>query len=88
MTEPHRVVVLGVADVVGFDVAIPPQIFGAARDLDGHPLYDVRVHSLDGGPIGTTKGFTIVPDPDPEFLREPDTLVVPGTHLPGPRSDG
>ncbi|GAA4848167.1 GlxA family transcriptional regulator [Saccharopolyspora rosea] len=88
MTEPHRVVVLGISDVIGFDVAIPPQIFGAAQDSEHRPLYDVRVLSLDGGPIGTTKGFAIMPDRDAEFLREPDTLVVPGTHLAGPRTDG
>ena len=39
---PHRVVVLAVAPVIGYDLTIPPQVLGEACDADGSPLYDVR----------------------------------------------
>ncbi|MER7012156.1 helix-turn-helix domain-containing protein [Saccharopolyspora sp. NPDC000359] len=87
-TAQHRIAVLGLPEVVGFDLAIPSQIFGGARDEAGTPLYDVRVCSFDGVPITTTKGFAILPGTDPDFLTAPDTLVIPGTHLEGPRTDG
>ena len=87
MTAPHRVAVLGVPEVVGFDLAIPPQIFSNAFGPDGEPLYDVRVCSLDGEPIRTTTGYSVLPEPGSGFLDAPDTLVIPGTHLAGPRTD-
>ena len=48
---PHRVVVLAIPPVIGYDLTIPPQVLGEAFDEDGHPLYDVQVVSLDGGPV-------------------------------------
>ena len=40
--RPHRVVVLAVAPVIGYDLTIPPQVLGEAHDADRRPLYDVR----------------------------------------------
>ena len=40
---PHEVVVLVLNDVVAFDLGVPTQIFGAARDGDDRRLYRVRV---------------------------------------------
>lgn len=88
MTAQHRIAVLGLPEVVGFDLVIPSQIFTGALDESGTPLYDVQVCSFDGGPIATTKGFAIQPGTGPEALTAPDTLIVPGTHLAGPRTDG
>ncbi|MCI2420190.1 helix-turn-helix domain-containing protein [Saccharopolyspora sp. K220] len=88
MHQPHRIAVLGIPDVVGFDLAIPSQIFAGALGPDGEALYDVQVCSLDGSPIRTTKGFSILPEPDPDFLTAPDTLIIPGTYAEGPRTDG
>ena len=39
----HRVAVLALDGVVGFDLGTPPQVFGAARDAAGRRLYEVRV---------------------------------------------
>ena len=69
------------------DLAIPPQIFSNAFGPGGEPLYDVRVCSLDGEPIRTTKGYSVLAEPSSGFLDAPDTLVIPGTHLAGPRTD-
>jgi transcriptional regulator GlxA family with amidase domain len=84
----HRVVVLALDEVVGYDMAIPPQIFREATDKDGAPLYDVRICGLDRSPIRVGSGFTMVPDFDASILGEADTVVIPGTRVEGPRKHG
>ncbi|MEU0497813.1 helix-turn-helix domain-containing protein [Mycobacterium sp. NPDC006124] len=84
----HRVAVLLLAPVVGFDAAIAPLLFGEAVGDDGEPLYDVVVCGLDAGPVPTTSGFAMVPAAGPEALATADTVVVPGTQFPSARRDG
>ena len=79
----HRIAVLALPPVVGFDMAIPSQIFGPARGPDGVHLYEVRVCSSDGGPVRVTGRYTIVPDNGPEAVEAADTVIVPGTHHDG-----
>ncbi len=84
----HRVVVLALAPAVGYDLTIPPQIFGQATDESGEPLYEVTIASLDGGPVATTNGYAILPTHDAGALAEAETVIVPGTTIPGPRRHG
>jgi transcriptional regulator GlxA family with amidase domain len=84
----HRVVVLALDPVIGYDMAIPPQIFAEATDKDGQPLYDVRICGLDRSPIRVRSGYTMVPDYDASILAEADTLIIPGTRVDGPRTHG
>lgn len=84
----HRVVVLAIGDVVGYDMAIPPMIFSHAQDADGNVLYDVRICGLDRQPIHVVSGYTMLPDHGPEALAEADTVIIPGTRVPGPRHHG
>jgi transcriptional regulator GlxA family with amidase domain len=86
--EPHRVVVLAIAPVIGYDLTIPPQVLGEAVDGDGHPLYDVVVVTLDGLPVQATRGYAIAPSAGLEALARAQTVIVPGTQVPGPRRDG
>ncbi|HWM01249.1 MAG TPA: helix-turn-helix domain-containing protein [Actinophytocola sp.] len=88
MVVPHRVVVLALDVVVGYDMAIPPQIFKEATDDAGDRLYDVRVCGLDTSPIRVLAGYTIVPDHGAEILAEADTVIIPGTQVHGPRRGG
>jgi transcriptional regulator GlxA family with amidase domain len=85
---PHRVAVLLVDPVVGFDAAIPPLVLGEARDAAGRPLYDVVLCSLDGGTRTTTRGYGLVPHAGAEALATADTVIVPGTRVAGPREHG
>jgi transcriptional regulator GlxA family with amidase domain len=85
---PHRVVVLALDMVVGYDMTIPPQILREATDNDGEPLYDVRICGLDLSPIRVGSGFTMVPDHDASILAEADTVIIPGTRVEGPRRHG
>src|SRR6188472_4194870 len=85
---PHRVVVLAIPPVIGYDLTIPPQVLGEARDADGVPLYDVAVVTVDGGPVTATRGYTLGPSPGVEALATAQTVIVPGTQIAGPRRDG
>jgi transcriptional regulator GlxA family with amidase domain len=87
-TPPHRIAVLALDPVVGFDLTIPPTIFGNATRADGTPLYDVRVCGIRAEPVRASAGFTIVPDYGAEALAEADTVIIPGTYLPEPRHLG
>ncbi|MEV6299587.1 helix-turn-helix domain-containing protein [Actinoplanes sp. NPDC051861] len=82
----HRIVMLALDGVVPFDLGVPPQIFGAARDADRNRLYDLIV--CGAGPIRTEVGFTVVPDHGLEALSVADTVLVPGIHTGGPVIDG
>ena len=75
---PHEVVVLALDGVVGLELGLPHRLLGLAEDADGHPLYRVRVASLDGGPVRTADGFLVQPEHDASLLREAGTVVVPG----------
>ncbi|WP_093423878.1 GlxA family transcriptional regulator [Saccharopolyspora flava] len=73
----HRIAVLGVRTVVGFDLAIPPQVFAGTSGPQGE-LYDVTVCSIDGGPLPTTRGFSVLPECGVDAVGVPDTVIVPG----------
>jgi transcriptional regulator GlxA family with amidase domain len=84
----HRVVVLLLPPVVGFDAAIAPTMFSNATDADGEPLYDVVTCALTDGPVEGTAGFDVLPGAGPEVLATADTVVIPGTRYPPARIDG
>jgi transcriptional regulator GlxA family with amidase domain len=84
----HRVAVLLLPPVVGFDAAIAPTLFSNASDADGNPLYDVVTCALERGPVTATTGFDVLPAAGPEVLATADTVVIPGTRYPPARVDG
>ena len=86
--RPHRVVVLCLEPLVGFDMTIVPQLLGAARDAQGRQLYDVRVIGLREGPVATSKGYAVLPAGGPAELRDAETVVIPGTYEEGVRHRG
>ena len=84
----HRVAVLALDPVVGYDMSIPPQILREATDRDGSPLYEVLICGLDGSPVRVASGYTMVPDHDASILADADTVIIPGTRVEGPRKHG
>src|SRR3954469_18511630 len=78
----HRVGVLALHTVMAFELGLPHKLMGGAVGPADEPLYDVRVTTLDGGPVRTSAGYSVLPEHGPEILDEADTLVVPG-HLAG-----
>ncbi|MDV7136674.1 GlxA family transcriptional regulator [Williamsia muralis] len=85
---PHRIAVLMLEPVIGFDATIPPMVFGQAADDAGNPLYDVELIGLSTEPVRTLSGFAMVPTRGPEALDSADTVVIPGTRLHEVRFDG
>lgn len=83
--QRHRVAVLALDGLVGFDLGTPPQVFGAARDDRGRQLYEVRVCS-PGGSVRAAAGYTVVPEHGLEALAWAETVVVPG--IDGSVADG
>ncbi|GAB3198320.1 helix-turn-helix domain-containing protein [Geodermatophilus arenarius] len=77
-TAVHEVIVVAVDRVVGFELGLPYRLLGLAEDAHGRPLYRVRVATLDGRPVRTADGFSVLPDHDGSVLAEADTVVVPG----------
>lgn len=84
----HQVAVLALDTVIGYDMAIPPQIFAEATDKNSDPLYKVRICGLDRSPVRVASGYTMVPDHDASILAEADTVIIPGTRVDGPRKHG
>ena len=82
----HRVAVLLLPPVVGFDAAIAPTLFSNATDADGNALYDVVTCGLTAGPVAATTGFDVLPAAGPEALATADTVVIPGTRYPHRRA--
>ncbi|MGW3020304.1 GlxA family transcriptional regulator [Streptomyces longwoodensis] len=84
---PQRTVLLVLFDgVQSLDVTGPLEVFaGAERQTPG--TYRIRTASLDGAPVRTSSGLTLVPDGPLTGARDPHTLLVPGgegTRAPDP----
>ncbi|MFF0066854.1 GlxA family transcriptional regulator [Streptomyces sp. NPDC005279] len=86
MTQRSVLVVL-FDDLQSLDVTGPVEVFaGASRAAGG--AYEVRTASLDGAPVRTSSGLTLVPDTSLADAVGPHTLLVPGgngTRTPDPR---
>lgn len=76
----HRIVVLALDGVVAFDLGIASRIFTSATLAAGEPIYETLTCTVDGGPVRTTAGFSLLPDHGPEVLAEADTVVIPGPY--------
>src|SRR3954447_4253971 len=84
----HRVAVLLLPPVVGFDATIAPTLFSSATGADGNALYEVVTCGLTDGPVAATSGFDIVPGAGIDALAVADTVVIPGTRYPSASIDG
>ncbi|MFI6546789.1 GlxA family transcriptional regulator [Streptomyces prunicolor] len=74
-------------DVQSLDVTGPVEVFAGA-ETQAPGTYRIRTASLDGGPVRTSSGLTVVPDAALADAPAPHTLLVPGgpgTRGPDPR---
>ncbi|WP_306212226.1 GlxA family transcriptional regulator [Actinoplanes sp. RD1] len=77
----HAVTVLALDAVVGFDLAVPAQVLGAARAADDTPFYEITTAGVAGRPIRPSRGgFTITPDHDLTALATAGTVIVAGVN--------
>ncbi|MEV1019624.1 GlxA family transcriptional regulator [Streptomyces sp. NPDC050264] len=84
------VLVLLFDDVQSLDVTGPVEVFAGATLAAGSATagYRVRTASLDGAPVRTSSGLTLVPDHALSDAPAPHTVLVPGgqgTRRPDPR---
>ncbi|MFF8035716.1 GlxA family transcriptional regulator [Streptomyces sp. NPDC016626] len=83
----RTVLVILFDDVQSLDVTGPVEVFaGAGKHTPG--TYRLCTASVDGAPVRTTSGLTVVPDGALADAPEPHTLLVPGgrgTRRPDPR---
>lgn len=73
--------------VQSLDVSGPVEVFAGAETLTPG-TYRIRTASLDGGPVRSSSGLTLVPDEALADASAPHTLLVPGgrgTRRPDPR---
>ncbi|NGO09972.1 helix-turn-helix domain-containing protein [Streptomyces sp. HC44] len=74
---PRTVLVVLFEDIQSLDVTGPVEVFAGAET--GHPgTYRIRTATLDGAPVRTSSGLTLVPDHSLADAPAPHTLLVPG----------
>ena len=76
----HEVAVLALPETMAYEVGLPDQFLGSAVDAEGNRLYRVRVASLDGGPVRTSAGYSLLPEHDASILETAQTVVLPGIY--------
>lgn len=86
--ERHEVAVLALPETMAYEVGLPHQFLGSATSLDGRRLYRVRVASLDGGPVRTSAGYSVLPEHDASILETARTVVLPGVYGTSAMVDG
>ncbi|MGW6545081.1 GlxA family transcriptional regulator [Streptomyces massasporeus] len=74
---PRTVLAVLFDGLQSLDVTGPLEVFAGA-DLLVPGAYRIRTASLDGAPVRTTSGLTLVPDESLAGARDPDILLVPG----------
>lgn len=73
--------------VQSLDVTGPVEVFaGAEQHTPG--TYRLCTASLDGAPVRTTSGLTVVPDGALADAPRPHTLLVPGGQAPADPTPG
>jgi transcriptional regulator GlxA family with amidase domain len=86
--ERHEVAVLALPQTMAYEVGLPHQFLGSAMSPDGRRLYRVRVASLDGGPVRTSAGYSLLPEYDASILETAQTVVLPGIYGTSAMTDG
>lgn len=74
---PRTVLAVLFDGLQSLDVSGPLEVFAGA-DLLSPGAYRIRTASLDGAPVRTTSGLTLVPDESLTGAKDPDILLVPG----------
>ncbi|MFF3323844.1 GlxA family transcriptional regulator [Streptomyces sp. NPDC002889] len=79
MTQRRPVLAVLFDGVQSLDVTGPVEVFAGAALLVGDPgAYPIRTASLDGRPVRTSSGLTLMPDSSLDAAAAPHTLLVPG----------
>ncbi|MFH9296984.1 GlxA family transcriptional regulator [Streptomyces sp. NPDC017520] len=77
--QQRTVLVVLFDGIQSLDVTGPVEVFAGASRAPG-VSYGLWTASLDGGPVRSTSGLTLMPDSSLADAPEPHTLLVPGGH--------
>jgi transcriptional regulator GlxA family with amidase domain len=73
----RTVAVLALDQVAPFELGVLCEVFGTDRTADGFPGYRFSVCGVDGAPVRTSSGFTLLPAADLTPVDEADLVAVP-----------
>lgn len=79
---PQRVAVLAFDGASLFHLAVPGKVFGAARNPDGSPAYEVRHCAVAPGLIRTDAGVEVRVEDGLDAVARADMVVVPAWNDP------
>ncbi len=72
-----KVAVLAFDQIAAFELGVLCEVFGTDRSIDGFPLYDFSLCTVDGKPVRSRSGFMITPHADLTPLETADLISVP-----------
>ncbi|WEF31907.1 transcriptional regulator FtrA [Pseudoduganella chitinolytica] len=78
MHAPHLVVALAYDGLCTFEFGCTVELFALERPELGVDWYDFRVAAVERGPIRAAGGITVQARYAPGWLRQADTIVIPG----------
>lgn len=79
MQDIRRIAIVGYERAELLDIACPSDVFDAANRLGATPAYDVRLVTLDGGPVRCSSGLTLAAHDRLDRVAGPlDTIIVSG----------
>lgn len=80
MESPREIVIVGFQGIQGLDLTGPWEVMDAAVSLTGlDPApYNLRWVTVDGEPVRTSSGLTVIPDGRLDEVEVADTMIVAG----------
>ncbi|MFH8368025.1 GlxA family transcriptional regulator [Streptomyces sp. NPDC018031] len=75
---PRTVLITLFEGTLSLDFTGPLEVFAGANQTGSPGAYRVLTATLDGGPVRTSAGFTVIPDLALRDVPAPHTLIVPG----------
>ncbi|AVR94657.1 transcriptional regulator FtrA [Pseudoduganella armeniaca] len=78
MSSSHRVVALAYDGLCTFEFGCTVELFALERPELGVDWYDFRVAAIERGPIRAAGGITVQARYAPGWIRQADTIVIPG----------
>ncbi|HEX6685358.1 MAG TPA: helix-turn-helix domain-containing protein [Candidatus Limnocylindrales bacterium] len=82
-----KVAVLAFDEIAAFELGVLCEVFGTDREADGFPLYDFSLCSVDGKPVTSRSGFTVIPHSDLGPVETADLVAVPAHPVNTPLPD-
>jgi len=77
----RTVAVIAFDRVAMFELGVLCEVFGTDRTADGFPDYRFSICSVDGSPVRTASGVSIIPSADLSAVDDADLVAVPAHNI-------